>query len=154
MICGFCGSQIDGKGKNCKYCGAPITQSNTNSSGTYYERVNGEEIPPNMNNKATQRTNYTQNSSSNSTTMAIVAYLTWIGFIVAFVSNDKDTPLVKFHLNQALVLNLFGIIGPMIPIVGWAAEIVVFVFFVMGIIGASRGEMNELPIIGSIKLLK
>lgn len=42
-------------------------------------------------------------------TTDIVAYLTWIGFIIALVSGDKENS--KFHLNQALVLNLFALIG-------------------------------------------
>lgn len=30
----------------------------------------------------------------------IVAYLTWVGLIIAFVAGDKEAS--KFHLNQSL----------------------------------------------------
>ena len=35
----------------------------------------------------------------------IVAYLSWIGLIIAFCAGDKEG--AKFHLNQALVIFLF-----------------------------------------------
>ena len=38
----------------------------------------------------------------NKRTTDIVAYLTWIGLVVAFVAGDRQRS--KFHLNQALAL--------------------------------------------------
>lgn len=32
----------------------------------------------------------------------IIAYLTWVGLIIAFVAGDKEES--KFHLNQSLVI--------------------------------------------------
>ena len=90
-------------------------------------------------------------------TTDIVAYLTWIGFIIALVSGDKENS--KFHLNQALVLNLFALIGTFtwIPIVGiftglWS--LFVFVCWIIGFIGAINGEEKEVPLLGKIKILK
>ena len=44
-----------------------------------------------------------------------------------------------------------------IPILGWIVSAAGYVFsivcFIMGIINACNGEMKELPLIGSIKLL-
>ena len=90
-------------------------------------------------------------------TTDIVAYLTWIGFIIAFVSGDKENS--KFHLNQALVLNLFALIGSLtwIPIVGIFAglwSIFVFVCCIIALIGAVNGEEKEVPLLGKIKILK
>lgn len=90
-------------------------------------------------------------------TTDIVAYLTWIGFIIAFVSGDKENS--KFHLNQALVLNLFALIGSLtwIPIIGILAglwSIFVFVCWIIALIGAVNGEEKEVPLLGKIKLLK
>lgn len=36
----------------------------------------------------------------NKKTTGIIAYITWIGWIVAFCAGDKEG--AKFHLNQAL----------------------------------------------------
>ena len=40
----------------------------------------------------------------NKKTTGIIAYITWIGLIVAFCAGDKEG--AKFHLNQALVITL------------------------------------------------
>ena len=38
----------------------------------------------------------------DSKTTGIVAYITWIGLLVALVAGDREG--AKFHLNQALVI--------------------------------------------------
>ena len=89
----------------------------------------------------------------------IIAYLTIIGWIVAYIAGDKEG--AKFHLNQALVIALCGIINnfiPAIPIIGWIASPIIGIFIivciVIGIIAAAKDEEKEVPIIGSIKILK
>ena len=37
---------------------------------------------------------------------AVISYITWIGFIIAMVARDPADPLVRRHLNQALIINL------------------------------------------------
>ena len=93
-------------------------------------------------------------------TTGIVAYLTVIGWLIAFLAGDKEG--AKFHLNQALVIVLIGlaasIILPLIPIVGGLLSLVVnvaqWVFIILGIISAVKDEEKELPFIGAIKILK
>ena len=99
-------------------------------------------------------------------TTGIVAYLTWIGLLIAFLAGDKEG--AKFHLNQSLVLviasvacSLLATIGAFIPFIGWLisavaglASIAVIVFIIMGIVSAVNGEEKPLPIIGGIKILK
>ncbi len=99
-------------------------------------------------------------------TTGIVAYLTWIGFLVAYLAGDKEG--AKFHLNQALVLAIAGLalsviasITAFIPFIGWIisivagiADIVVLVLMIIGIINAANGEEKPLPIIGGIQILK
>jgi len=89
---------------------------------------------------------------------SIVAYISIIGWIIAYLAGDKEG--AKFHLNQALVLDVTMIIVSVltrIPIVGIVASIVslvLFVFWIMGIVYAAKGEDKELPLIGMIKILK
>ena len=90
-------------------------------------------------------------------TTDIVAYLTWIGFIIALVAGDKENS--KFHLKQALVLNLFALIGSFswIPIIGILTGIwslFVFVCWIIGFVAAINGEEKEVPLLGKIKILK
>lgn len=81
----------------------------------------------------------------------IVAYLTWIGFLVALLAGDKEG--AKFHLNQALVIMLFSLLA-IIPCVGWIWGIVMIVCWFIGFIAAINEEEKEVPIIGKIRILK
>ena len=96
-------------------------------------------------------------------TTSWVAYVTFIGWIVAYCAGDKEG--AKFHLNQALVIWLgflcVAVASPIlafIPVLGWmaayAAEIFLVVMFILGLIAAIKQEDNELPLIGQIKILK
>lgn len=89
----------------------------------------------------------------------IVAYITMIGWIVAFLAGDKEG--AKFHLNQALLvwlLNLVNMIIGWIPVIGYWVSLVisifVFVCWIIGLIHACKEEEKELPLIGQIKILK
>ena len=84
-------------------------------------------------------------------TTGIVAYLTWIGLVIAFVAGDKEG--AKFHLNQALVILLFSLLS-VIPCIGWLWGIFMIVCWVMGLIAAINEEENPVPLLGGIKLLK
>lgn len=101
--------------------------------------------------------------SSEDRTVAILAYITLIGFIIAIVMHSsKKTTLGAFHLRQilglfitGLVLWLPGIIISFIPFVNllmvllWPAiGITLFVFWIMGIIAAVNGQMKPLPLVG------
>lgn len=84
-------------------------------------------------------------------TTGIVAYITWIGLLVAFCAGDKDG--AKFHLNQALVIFLFSLLG-VIPCIGWIWEIFMLVCWIMGLIAAINEEEKPVPLIGGIQILK
>ena len=73
-------------------------------------------------------------------TTGIIAYITWIGLIVAFCAGDKEG--AKFHLNQALVIFLFGLLSG-IPFIGWIWGIFIFVCWIMGLIAAINEEEKE-----------
>lgn len=84
-------------------------------------------------------------------TTSIVAYLTWVGLIIALLAGDKEG--AKFHLNQALVIMLFALIG-VIPCIGWIWAVFMLVCWVMGLVAAINQEEKEVPLIGKIRLLK
>ncbi len=84
-------------------------------------------------------------------TTSIVGYLTWIGLIIAICAGDKEG--AKFHLNQSLVIFLFGLLS-VIPCLGQIWAIFIFVCWIMGLIAAINQEEKEVPLIGKIRLLK
>ena len=98
--------------------------------------------------------------NSNSKTAAVISYITWLGFLIALVMRDPADRFTAHHLNQALVLNIAGLIAGalnVIPIVGNIAGLVigvgVFVLDIMGIVRAASGSMEPLPFIGDIHLI-
>ena len=84
-------------------------------------------------------------------TTSIVAYITWIGLIIALIAGDREG--AKFHLNQALVIWLAGLVC-FIPCIGWLWGIFCFICAIIGCIGAINGEEKEVPLLGQFKLLK
>ena len=83
-------------------------------------------------------------------TVAIVAYITLIGFIAAIVINsNKKTQLGAFHLRQMLGLFLTGIIC-IIPLLGILVALFLFVLWIMGLISAIKGEMKPVPLLGAM----
>jgi uncharacterized membrane protein len=96
-------------------------------------------------------------------TVAILTYLTIIGFFIAIVMHSsKKTALGAFHLRQGLGLFVTGlaiwipgIIISLIPFVNFlmilvwpAVGIGLFVLWVMGLIAAVNGQQKPMPILG------
>ena len=94
---------------------------------------------------------YEEEIKMDAKTTSIVAYLTWIGFLVAILAGDKEG--AKFHVNQALVIMLFSLLS-IIPCIGWIWGIFFFVFWFMGFIAAINQEEKEVPLIGQLRFLK
>ena len=68
-------------------------------------------------------------------TTDIVCYCTWVGLLVAVLAGNREAS--RFHLNQSLVLGIFGLLG-VIPCVGWVWAVFVAVWWCMGLTGAIR----------------
>ncbi len=95
--------------------------------------------------------------SNEDNTVAIIAYITIIGWIIALIMHsNKKTQLGAFHLREMLGLMLFGIglsIFARIPIIGILAfigELGLFVLWLLGLINAINKEMKYLPLIGDL----
>lgn len=89
-------------------------------------------------------------------TTDVVAYLTWVGLIIAFVAGDRERS--RFHLNQSLVIWLAGTICGIlarVPLVGWIIGAVGGLFcavcWFIGIINAVQGVEKEVPLLGDRK---
>ena len=84
-------------------------------------------------------------------TTGIVAYITWIGLLIAIIAGDWRA--AKFHVNQALVIMLFSLLS-IIPCIGWIWAVFMLVCWIMGLLAAINEEEKPVPLIGGIKLLK
>lgn len=97
-----------------------------------------------------------QNSmNKNNDSLAIVAYVTLIGTLIAFFMNREErNPLVSFHVRQALGLWLLQmVLGYFIGAFdSWMISMSFWIFFIVlflyGIFGAVGKKMNEVPVLG------
>ncbi|WP_445666597.1 DUF4870 domain-containing protein [Fodinibius sp. AD559] len=104
-------------------------------------------------------------SNNNSKLIAILSYITIIGWIIAFLiyKNNQEKPkLAGFHLRQSLGLMILGLLVGVvqsvlsgIPVIGWligflmmVISLALLIFWVMGILKAIGGEREALPFIG------
>lgn len=103
-------------------------------------------------------------------TTDIVAYLTWIGLLVAFLAGDRKNS--KFHLNQALVLFVtevawqiiyrvaavvlnflsFGLLGSILYAINTIIGLLFLVLLIMGLVNAIQEQEKPLPLIGWLVL--
>lgn len=101
-----------------------------------------------------------ETTPDNSKTIGIIAYLTLIGWIIAFVMhNNNKTEYGAFHVRQGLglmilyiavwIINfIIGSIG--IPFLGYILVLAIVVLWVLGFIGAVQGEKKLIPGIGQM----
>ncbi len=110
----------------------------------------------------------TENRNTNNLIMdgksiAIISYLTIIGWIIAYVLHGNNkSKLGAFHLRQSLFLMLSGFIIAIaqtlflfIPILGWIVSMLLyfvllglFVLWIIGLIAAINGEEKTAPLLG------
>ncbi|WP_052496487.1 import component protein [Pedobacter lusitanus] len=97
-------------------------------------------------------------------TMAIIAYITLIGWIVAYLEfkkTDRKSTLVNYHLGQALGLMIISvvlsitssIILVIIPALGSILYLILLlplVLLLFGIVAASNEVEKPVPLIGKI----
>jgi len=101
--------------------------------------------------------------STEDRTVAILTYVTIIGFIIAIVMhNGKKTALGAYHLRQGLglfitalviwipcmIISVIPVVNLAMVVVGPAVMIGLFVFWVMGLIAAVNGQQKPMPVVG------
>ena len=85
-------------------------------------------------------------------------------FVPLFFKENKNTIFAKFHANQQIFFLIFLVVGLALAqilkiiLIGYVIAYVIylgyFVFMIMGIINASRGENKALPFIGGGAIIK
>jgi uncharacterized membrane protein len=109
--------------------------------------------------KSSKKNRMENQQSSNAKTIAIVAYITLIGWIVAIVMQSNENPkseLAAFHLRQSLGLTITAIVGSivlgLIPFLGWVLlpiwYLTILAGLILGLISAINEEQKPLPVLG------
>ena len=111
-----------------------------------------------MENTQTNTTTNTEQTlqTNDGKTIAVIAYLTVIGLIIAYVmNNDKKTKFGAYHIRQSIGLAAtglaLGIVG-LIPILGWIVSIIgtllLIYMWIMGLVNAMNEKKKPLPFFG------
>ena len=93
-------------------------------------------------------------------TIAIIAYITIIGLIIAFVmNNERKNEFAAFHIRQSLglvllylVLWVFFIVLAFlmdIPFLSTVIYLGLAVLWILGLLGAIQGEKKPIPVFGT-----
>lgn len=101
-----------------------------------------------------------QSTIDEGKTMAIIAYITLIGTLVAYLmNNDKKNEFAKFHIGQALRAWLTGIVVSIVASVlvmmtgvGVLSYLTYtgLVLAILGLINAMNGKVEKIPLVGDI----
>lgn len=114
--------------------------------------------------------NSNQNDQSNTILFSILSYIGILWLIPLLV--EKNDKVVRFHVNQGIVLFIFDIIGSIavgilsaifvfIPVISFLRVVIAplfgilcFVLMIIGIVNAANKSEKPLPIIGKFQILK
>lgn len=92
-------------------------------------------------------------------TTGIVSYIGPIGLIIAILMDKEKSPFTRFHIRQSLGIcltwiaiyaiviifsNIIGFVGMFLSF----AYVIPLIMWIMGLIGAAKGEMNLVPVLG------
>ncbi|MCR9226738.1 MAG: YtxH domain-containing protein [Flavobacteriaceae bacterium] len=82
-------------------------------------------------------------------TVAIVAHLTIIGWIIALIMNSSNkTEIGSFYIRQTLGIGLLGIVLGIIPIINFIAWIFPLILWIVSLIGAINGNKKPVFLVG------
>ncbi|WP_397446279.1 DUF4870 domain-containing protein [Polaribacter sp. R77954] len=88
-------------------------------------------------------------------TIAIISHLWVVGLVIAFIMNmNKKNYFASFYIRQMIGLNILQFLNGAIihryfgQKIGWVLGIVLFVLWIISLIGAIQGEEKEVPVVG------
>lgn len=91
-------------------------------------------------------------------TVAIIAHITVIGWIVALLmNNNQRTTYGSFYIRQVLGIFLLGLVCWLlrgIPVLGWISATVgglaAFVLWIVSLINAASDKQTPVPLVGPL----
>ncbi len=153
-FCSNCGQQLPENATICPNCGTSSAQQ-TQQAAPQTEQPKAQPAPAVPQGKDFTA-NFDPKDIQDNKVMAVLAYLSWLILIPLLVSPAKDSPYVRFHVNQGLILFIATFISGLLSVVciGAITGIICFVLMILGIVNAAQGKAKELPIIGKFRIIK
>ena len=141
MFCPKCGTQIPENDHYCPTCGEPVISANS--------------VPDESDHTAM----FEAQDIERTKLLSAICYLSLL-FIVVALLLEPNSKFLRYHINQSIILQIFGVLSGLVmvvPFVGWIAGVIasvaVIVFLVMGVVRAFKGEAKDLPLIGKYTIV-
>jgi len=174
MQCPVCHNEVGAQAAFCNHCGAPIAAAAPSTPA--YTEVPAASTPPPAGYPppAAYPAPAAASSGLSATAAAAIAYITFIPAIIFLVIEPYNKiPLVRFHSMQSIALSVvwfaFWVVVAILstilafipglrlilflfPLLHLAIFLGVFIFWLMAIMKASKGEFYKLPIIGDFAM--
>ncbi len=102
------------------------------------------------------------NPADDGKLFAIIAHLTWVGTLIAYVLNmNAKNELASFYIRQNLGFLVLGLLAaaisygaafvlPILGLIGTILYIVIFVLWLISLLGALQGKQKLVPIFGKM----
>lgn len=88
---------------------------------------------------------------SDSKNVAIIAHITIIGWIIAFImNNNKKSEYGSFYIRQVLGIMLCFVLLSFVPVIGWFVNIGFLILWIISLVGSLSGEMKPIPLLGHL----
>jgi uncharacterized membrane protein len=175
MQCPVCHNEVGAQAAFCNHCGAPIAAAQSPPAPAYTEVPVASTPPPAAYPPPGAYPPAAAASSGlSATAAAAIAYITFIPAIIFLVIEPYNKiPLVRFHSMQSIALSVvwfaFWVVVAILsailafipglrlilflfPLLHLAIFLGVFIFWLMAIMKASKGEFYKLPIIGDFAM--
>ncbi|MBR6331903.1 MAG: zinc-ribbon domain-containing protein [Dehalococcoidales bacterium] len=158
-FCKNCGNKVSDNASFCGNCGKPIDK----------KAEEPKESNQNTSSNDTQANKPAASNSKDPITMAVMAYLGPLVLVPIF--GAKGDSFIRFHANQGLIvfiieilwwiiLEVYGklpymfILSVLYDLIYYGGICVFLLMAILGVISIVKGEEKELPVIGSIRILK
>jgi len=82
-------------------------------------------------------------------TAAIAYIFTWISGLIIYLFTKKSDKFTRFHAAQAIMLGIAIALLGWIPLIGWAAAVLLYLLGLYVAFRAYNGEKSEIPILGN-----
>lgn len=141
MFCPKCGTQVPENDRFCPTCGEPVAAN---------------EKPADNSDRTAM---FDPTDAERAKYLSALCYLNFVFIIIALLL-EPNSKFLRYHINQSIVIYIFGIICgvvAIVPILGWIASfagiIATVVFTIMGIVRAVKCEARDIPLIGKYTII-
>lgn len=118
MFCSNCGNQIEDGNAFCSRCGKPLNAGvKMNAANQKDSSINSRQINTGAQYYKDQYTAIDRPVINRGLT-AIIGYLGWLGFLIGMVGGDRKEGYARYHLGQALIMNIMFSISAVLYFIG------------------------------------